>query len=101
MPARDCLHGPGRGRARDFGSLETLAEHVLAVGSDPELARRYLGVSPLYEGALDRSRDELTAFFGEVRSASRQRTFREAVRPLWLFSRKCGSLACRVAKRLG
>jgi hypothetical protein len=87
--------------AYDFASLESLAEHVLAVDADPELARRYLEVRPLYDGALDRSRDELSAFFGEVRSASRERTIRQAIRPLWLFPREYGRLAWRVARRLG
>jgi hypothetical protein len=58
-------------------------------------------MSPLYEGALNRSRVELSTFSGEVWRASWQRTIRQAIRPLWLFPRWYDRLASRVAKRLG
>jgi hypothetical protein len=36
-------------------------------------------VSSLYEGGLDRSRDELTAFFAEVREVSREQSIRQII----------------------
>ena len=89
--------------AYDFATLEDLAAHVCAVDADPELARRYLEVSPWYEGAVDRARAELIAFFREVLDAAGERPLRRAVRPIWVFPleqvRRVGRVARRLAER--
>jgi len=84
--------------AYDFASLRELAEHVVAVDADPELARRYLEISPWYDDALDRARDELIAFFGEILAASKERSLRRSVRPLWVFPVEEARVAGRVVR---
>lgn len=55
-----------------------------------------------YEGGLDRSRDELTAFFAEGREVSREQSIRQIVHPLWLSPwEQARRAAGRAATRIG